>query len=320
MPHAQASGPADPDFTRVRKRAAQLSLVVGVLVAGAKFLAFALTGSAALLSDAAESVVNVVAAAFALYSVHLAAAPADDNHPYGHGKIEFFSALIEGGLILAAAVLILVAAAPKILHPVPLESLDLGLAVSVAASVANALLGIHLVKVGKHTESITLVADGKHVLTDVVTTAGVLVGLTLVRFTGLLWLDPVIACVVALHILHTGFTLIREAVRGLMDEADAALIDRICAVFETHRAPDWLSIHALKAQRYGGLVHIDLHLLLPRRLSFPDAQAHIETLEAHLVRAFEGRAEVMIKADVCDDPTCATCAEDVCAKKGKDGA
>ena len=179
--------------SRVRTRAGLLSLVVSIVLLAAKYQAYRMTGSTAILSDALESIVNVVAAVFALGGIAFAAQPADRNHPYGHGKIEFFSAAFEGGLIAFAAVLIIYQVLQAFLYGVEIRALDAGLAIVVLAGLANLALGLYLLRVGSAYQSLTLVADGKHVLSDFWTSVGIVVGLLLVRATGLWWLDPVTA-------------------------------------------------------------------------------------------------------------------------------
>ncbi len=199
-------GPTAPPVSddRLRLRAGLISLVVGVGLLGAKYLAYLWTGSTAVLSDALESIVNVLAAIFALGGLVFAGRPADRNHPYGHGKIEFFTAGFEGGLIAFAAVLILWQAFQGLLHGVVVRNLDHGLLLVLAAGLVNLLLGLYLVRTGRRTSSLTLVADGQHVLSDAWTSAGIVVGLLLVRFTGLTWLDPVVAALVRARRLPGG--------------------------------------------------------------------------------------------------------------------
>src|SRR5690349_17118942 len=188
---------------RVRFWAIALSLLVSLGLLAAKFQAYRLTGSTAILSDALESIVNVVAAVFAIGALLFAGRPADRNHPYGHGKMEFLSAAFEGGLIAFAAVLIVYEVAQGLLYGVTLRALDTGLAVVLGAGLVNLALGAYLVRTGRRYDSLTLVADGRHVMAEFYTSAGIVVGLLLVRVTGLGWLDPVVAAVVALNLLWT---------------------------------------------------------------------------------------------------------------------
>ncbi|MFH1983483.1 MAG: cation diffusion facilitator family transporter [Pseudomonadota bacterium] len=301
--------------TRSRISAAVCSLVVGFVLLALKFGAWRLTLSAAVLSDALESIVNVVAAAFALVSIILAAKPPDTDHPYGHGKIEYFSAGFEGALIVLAAIGIFKVGLHQIATPHPLPSLDTGMLILIGASVGNLLLGIALIRVGRRTDSLTLVADGKHVLTDVYTSVGVILGLLLVRFTGWLWMDGAVACVMGLNILVTGFMLIRQSFSGLMDAADPAILKRIATVLTAARRPAWIDIHQLRAWRSGRIVHLDLHLSLPRDVTLEAAHDEAKALEAALIGSFDGYASVVVHMDPCEDDDCGVCPRDPCEER-----
>ncbi|QLA19613.1 cation diffusion facilitator family transporter [Desulfolutivibrio sulfoxidireducens] len=298
--------------------AASASLAVGALLLGIKFLAYSQTGSSAILSDALESIVNVVAASFALISVVYAAAPPDSRHPYGHGTIEFFAAGFEGGLIIVAGCGIIWESFGKIFSPVPLANLDQGLVLLAGAGVINLLLGLALVRSGKRLRSLTLTADGKHVLTDVITSAGVLVGLVLVRLTDVAWLDPAVACLVAANILFTGYKLMRQAFAGLMREADPRLLDEICLKLSARRKPAWIGIHRLRAWRSGSRTHIDFHLILPRDLSLEAAHAEVREVEDILYAAYGSQADLLIHADPCREAQCPECGEDPCRSRARD--
>lgn len=282
-----------------RMTAIGISLAVSVLLAAAKFYTFHLTRSSAVLSDALESIINVVAAAFAVVSIWMAAQPPDSDHPYGHGKIEYFSAGFEGALIILAAIGIFKTGISRLLIPNPLANLPAGLAILAAVSVINLLLGIGLVRVGKKVQSLTLIADGRHVLTDVVTSAGVISGLFLVQFTGWLWLDGAIACLVGINILLTGTRLVRQSFSALMDASDPHLLDEISGLLEQNRQAVWIDIHQLRAWRAGNFVHIDLHLVLPRDYLLDDAHAQAKALEWLLIDHFEGNAGVLVHMDPC---------------------
>jgi len=183
------------------------------------------------------------------------------------------------------------------------------------ASVVNLLLGVGLIRVGRKTDSLTLVADGKHVLTDVYTSAGVIVGLLLVRLTGWLWMDGAVACVMGLNILVTGFVLMRQSFSGLMDAADPAVLGRIAAVLTAARRPAWIDIHQLRAWRSGRTVHLDLHLSLPRNVTLDAAHDEARALEAAIVSSFGGYASVVIHMDPCEDDDCEVCPRDPCEER-----
>jgi cation diffusion facilitator family transporter len=283
---------------------------------GVKFYAYWLTQSAAILSDALESIINVVASAFALGAVVLAAKPPDPSHPYGHGKIEYFSVGFEGALIFLAAVGIFIKAVDQLWHPRALPSLEIGLGLILGASLVNLGLGTALIHVGKRTNSITLVADGRHILTDVFTSAGVLIGLFLVWLTDKIWLDGATAALVGANILYTGWKLVRHAFAGLMDASDIELLDEIATILKEHRKSAWIDIHRLRARRAGELLYLDFHLILPQDFSLEQAHQEVKELEQIFKTHYRDQAEVHIHADPCDgDRECPICGYDPCKSR-----
>jgi cation diffusion facilitator family transporter len=295
-----------------RRRAAWLSLVLGAAIFLGKLATWRLTGSVAVLSDALESTVNIAAAGLLVFSMHLASRPADPDHPYGHGKVEFLSAGIEGALIVVAALLIAIEAAGQLAHPTPLRQLDLGLLALAALSAGNAALGLYLVRTGRAARSLALVADGKHVLADVWTSAGVLGGLAAVSVTGLAWLDPVVALAVAGNIVREGFRLARSAVRGLMDEADPELLDALAETLSRARPPEWIDAHGLRAWRSGAQVHVDLHLVVPRYFDAERLHEISERVERQLVSGFDEPGEAVVHFDPCGPVHCSGCEMPAC--------
>ncbi|MGH8063975.1 MAG: cation diffusion facilitator family transporter [Candidatus Entotheonellia bacterium] len=293
--------------TRVRLRAGMISLGVGIGLLWVKFLAYQLTGSTAVLSDALESIVNVVAAVFSLGSLLFAGRPADRNHPYGHGKIEYFAAAFEGGLIAFAAILIIYEAGRGFFRTPELRQLDLGLAITLGAGVANAALGWFLITTGKSTQSLTLMADGKHVLSDSWTSLGVIVGLLLVRFTGIAWFDPLVAAIVGLNLGWTGFWLVRHAAGGLLDEEDTKLIGKLVKAFDAYRMPGIIRIHHLRAIRSGRFTHVDAHVVVPEY--WPVDRAHVlaESFEERVINACGVEGEIVFHIDPCHQAYCAQC-------------
>jgi cation diffusion facilitator family transporter len=276
-----------------------LSILAALTTIGLKSLAYAVTGSVSLLSDAVESVINLVAALTALFCLWYAAQPADASHTYGHEKIEFFASGLEGSLILVAAAGIAWYAVRRLLHPQPLESLDVGTAVSVAATLINLGVGQFLIRAGRRLGSIVLEADGRHLMTDVWTSAGVLAGLGLVWLTGFHWLDPVVALIVSANIVWTGFDLVRRSFDGLMDRAlPVEEQETVRKAIEGLLEPG-MDYHALRTRRAGSRRVADFHLLVPGiytvrsahemgdriveaiRAAFPDMEVtvHIEPIE-----------------------------------------
>jgi cation diffusion facilitator family transporter len=231
---------------KLRKKAAVISLIIGLSMFVFKITAYLITGSAAIFSDAAESIVHVLATGMALFSIFLSSRPADNSHPYGHGNIEYFSAGIEGLLIIIAAVVIIYEGVNSIIAGPELKQLGIGAVVITLASIVNLLLGNYLIRTGKKTNSITLVADGKHVLTDSITSFGVIIAVMLVIITGIMLLDPIIAILVALNILFTGYKLIRESIGGLMNEVDQQKLDKLTDKIISIKKDYWIDIHELR--------------------------------------------------------------------------
>ncbi len=295
-----------------RIRAGMLALAAGTLIFGGKLLAWWITGSAAVLSDALESIINVVAAGGLLFSLVVASWPADESHPYGHGKVEFFSAGVEGACIAGASLVIFWEAAAVLLRGPRVENIDFGLVILVLASLLNAALGWYLVRVGRRHHSLALVADGKHVLTDVVTSAGVVAGLVAVWITDLHVLDPLVAMGVAVNILVTGWRLVRQAVGGLMDEADLPRLDLLVAALESERRSEWIDVHGLRGWRSGRLQHADLHLTVPRYLDVERAHAFDEEIGRIFSRATGMPTEAIVHFDPCRPRHCSGCSVDAC--------
>ncbi|HEX4885107.1 MAG TPA: cation diffusion facilitator family transporter [Casimicrobiaceae bacterium] len=264
------------------KRYAWLSIGTALATIVLKAAAWWMTGSVGLLSDAIESFVNLAGALMALAMLSLAALPPDDNHAYGHGKAEYFSSAFEGFLIAVAAVSIAWAAIERLLAPRPLEAVGVGIAVSIVASGLNLATARILMNVGKRQRSITLEADAHHLMTDVITSAAVIVGVGLVVLTGWLWLDPVIAIGVAVNILWTGWTLMRRSTAGLMDEAlpahERAALD---AVLDRYRKHD-IDFHAVRSRQAGSRAFVTMHMLVPGAWSVQQAHDWSERLEADL--------------------------------------
>lgn len=292
---------------RVRLRAGLISLGVSVVLLGAKYAAYRITGSTAVLSDALESIVNVVAAVFALGALVFAGRPADRNHPYGHGKLEFFSAAFEGGLIAFAAVVILYEVAQSLVRGVEVQQIGVGLAIVVAAGVVNLLLGLYLVRTGKRASSLTLIADGQHVLSDFWTSLGIVIGLVLVRVTGIAWLDPVVAALVALNLMWTGGWLVRHAAGGLLDEEDTPLLDRLRAVLDRRLGGGVIRVHQLRAIRSGRYTHVEAHLVVPEFWSIDRAHELSERLGGEVMAELGLEGELVFHTDPCHRAYCAMC-------------
>jgi cation diffusion facilitator family transporter len=265
-----------------RQKLAAASIGVALLVLALKGLAYSLTGSVALFSDALESVINVVTAAVALYTIRVASQPADANHPYGHTKAEYFSAVLEGVLIIVAALLILRESWAGLFAPRRLDAPALGLAINAAAGIVNAIWSWILVREGRRLRSHALVADGKHLFTDVVTSGGVLIGLAGAWAFDLPILDPVLAAIVALNILWSGWKVMRESLGGLMDEAaPPETLSRIRDVISIN-ATGAIEAHDLRTRHAGRMTFVDFHLVVPGHLSVSDAHDICDAIERAL--------------------------------------
>jgi cation diffusion facilitator family transporter len=278
-----------------------LSLGVGFFMLLVKVFAYWLTGSVAILSDAAESVVHVVAVSFAAYSLWLSQKPADRSHHYGHDKIAFFSAGFEGAMIVLAAVCIIYVSIHKWLAGLRIEHLGGGTLLTLAAALINALLGGYLVWVGRKHKSLILEANGKHVLTDSWTSFGVVVGLSLALLTGWLPLDPILALVVALNILWTGGKLMRQSVGGLMDEGDPETEAKIRKVLEEMTSEAGIEFHGLRHRNAGSTVWVEFHLLFPRTTLLDSAHALATRIEERIERELHLRAEVISHLETLED-------------------
>jgi cation diffusion facilitator family transporter len=271
-----------PDLTRF----AWLSIAAALVTIALKTGAWWLTDSVGLLSDAAESTVNLVAAVVALIALRIAARPADDTHHYGHAKAEFFSAAAEGTMIFAAAIFILYAAVQRFLDPQPVENVGVGLAVSVVASVINGAVALVLLRAGREHRSLTLTADGKHLMTDVWTSAGVVLGVVLVAVTGIQRLDPLIAAFVGLNIIWAGWRLLQESAEGLMDPAMAEEDNTALAALLSTHAKDGVHFHGLRTRQSGHLSYAEVHVLVPGAWSVKRAHDLVEVIEADVANRF----------------------------------
>ena len=275
--------PPPPDL----RKYAWLAIATAVLTVLLKGSAWVVTGSVGLLSDAAESLVNLVAAIVALVSLTIAARPADDDHHFGHGKAEYFSAALEGIMVFVAAASIIYLGIERLLAPRPLEAVGIGLAISAAAAVLNGIVGRILIDVGTRHRSITLRADGKHLMTDVYTTIGVMLGLGLAWLTGWLWLDPVIAILVGLNILVTGYRLISESTAGLMDGSLSTEDNaRILAILEARTEKGRIEFHAVRTRESGARQFMEMHMLVPGDWSVQRGHDAMEDLVDEIVAAF----------------------------------
>jgi cation diffusion facilitator family transporter len=288
-------------------RASRISLAVSLVLLVTKFVGYKLTHSQAVFSDAMESIVNVVAAAVAIFVVWYSRKPADQDHPYGHGKAEFFSAAFEGGLIAFASVLIAVEAVKALLHGSPVEQLNVGVMITFGTGVANALLGLYLLRMGRKAQSPTIEASGHHVLSDFWTSAGIAVGLGVVALTGFQWLDPVIALLMAGYLAKTGFTLVKKSADALLDREDRALLENLLTIVGRQRPSGIIQLHHVRVMRSGHYHHIDAHAVVPEYWDVAEAHDKTDAFEAELMRDYPYRGELHLHVDPCRRAYCRNC-------------
>lgn len=301
----------DSVIFNTNKRAAIISMVVGLIMFAAKISAYIITGSSAIFSDAAESVVHIFATGMALFSIILSHKPADESHFYGHGNVEYFSAGIEGFLIIVAAVVIIFESARDLILGVELQKMDVGLYVITAAGIINMILGLFLIRTGKKTGSLTLVADGKHVLTDSYTSIGVMIGIILVIFTGIQIIDPIFAIFVATNILVTGYKLIRQSIGGLMNETDVSILKKITHKLLSIRKEYWIDLHQLRFWTSGDRIFIDFHLIVPFYFTVKQSHDEEDFIKSELQKEFSN-ADLKIHFDYCWDELCKLCQYQTC--------
>ncbi|HEY8782797.1 MAG TPA: cation diffusion facilitator family transporter [Mucilaginibacter sp.] len=294
-----------------QKRIILISVIIGIILMLAKFGAYFLTASNFVLTDAAESIVNVLASSFAFFSIYLAALPRDENHPYGHGKVEYFSVFIEGSLIGIAAIAIIIKSVSSIFYPNQIHDLLTGAAIIGATGIINGALGFYLISKGRSLPSITLDADGRHLLTDMITSLGLVVGLLLINFTKIIWLDSALSIVAALYILFNGYKLVRKSVSSLMDEADFGIVTEVVNVLNEKRRDAWIDIHNFRAQKYGNDLHIDCHLTLPNYFDLIKVHEEVKLVD-QLINSEVTKTELFIHTDPCIPQCCHYCSMPNC--------
>lgn len=293
----------------IQKWVAAISVVLLV----AKFIAYYITNSVSILTDALESIVNVAAGFIGLYSLYVAAKPRDKDHPYGHGKAEFLSAAIEGTLISSAGAIIIYKAIRAFISPRDLQQLDYGIFLVAATAIINFVVGFISVQRGKKSNSVALVASGKHLQSDSYSTFGIIVGLFVIYYTGIKWIDPAIAIFVGVLIIFTGYKILRKSIAGIMDEADVELLKRIVDVLNKNRRENWIDLHNLRVIKYGAILHLDCHLTVPWYLNVHEAHNEIDAL-ANLVRQEFGESvELFVHSDGCLPFSCKICNKQQCS-------
>lgn len=294
---------------KIQKRVAAVSILLLLI----KTVAWYITGSVAILTDALESIVNVVAGLIGVYSLYVSAKPQDSDHPYGHGKAEFISAAIEGFMITIAAVLIIYEAINHLIHPHEIKKLDYGIILVAITGIVNYICGAICIKTGKKNSSLALISSGKHLQTDTWSTVGIVVGLILILITKLAWLDSAIAILFALFILYTGYKILRTSVAGIMDEADVKLLKKMVEMLNANRRENWIDLHNLRIIKYGSRIHLDCHLTVPWYLNVNEAHEEIDALSGLIKNEYEESVELFVHSDGCMDFSCRICTKKNCA-------
>lgn len=278
-----------------------------------KLIAYYLTHSVSILTDALEGIVNVVAGFIGLYSLYVSARPKDKDHPYGHGKIEFISASLEGAMIFLAGTAILYQAIVSLFNPVPLHQIDIGILLVSVTGVINFIVGKVCIKNGQKNNSLALIASGKHLHSDAYSTLAIVVGLVLLYFTQWQWVDSVVAIGFSFFILYTGFSIVKSSVAGIMDEADEALLKKLVLVLEKNRKENWIDLHNVRIIKYGSTLHLDCHLTVPWYLNVHEAHQEIDILAALVRQEFGDSLELFVHSDGCLDFSCRICEKKDCA-------
>lgn len=291
---------------REQKRIILGSIIIGIVLMVAKFGAYLLTASNFVLADAAESIVNVVASSFAFFSIYLSSQPRDFNHPYGHGKVEFFSVFVEGTLISVAGLLIVVKAIYGIFYPTVVHDLLIGAIIIGVTGAVNGGYGLYMIRKGKALPSITLEADGKHLITDMITSGGLVVGLILIYLTKIALLDNILSVLVGCYIAFEGSKLVRRSVGGLMDETDFEIVEKIVNILDEKRRDEWIDVHNFRAQKYGNELHIDCHLTLPNYFDLIKVHDEVKRFD-ELINNEVTKTELFIHTDPCVPQCCHYC-------------
>ncbi|WP_336702067.1 cation diffusion facilitator family transporter [Chryseobacterium indologenes] len=295
----------------------KLIATFGIILFVGKIIAWKLTNSDAVFSDAMESIVNVISAFMGLYSLHLAAKPKDEDHPYGHGKVEFVTSGIEGALIAIAGVMIIYEGIHSLIVGKTLSKIDLGIWIIAATAVINYLLGYISIKKGERENSLVLISSGKHLQSDTITTLGVVASLIIVYFTKIYWLDSVVALSFGLYIIFVGYKIVRKSLSGIMDEQDPEILNQVIKILEENRQIEWIDVHNMKIQQFGSSLHIDAHITLPWYYDLRDAHGEMEKVIILLAKNIKRTIEFNFHMDDCKPISCSICQIKECPVREK---
>jgi len=293
-------------------RLQKIVTLIGIVLFITKMVAWYLTGSVAILTDALESTVNVIAGLIGVYSLYVSAKPKDKDHPYGHGKAEFISAAVEGTLIAVAGFIIVYEALNNLIHPHTIQKLDYGILLVAATAIINFITGAVCIRVGTNNNSAALIASGKHLQTDTWSTIGIIIGLGIIYFTNIWWIDSAVAILFAFIIMFTGYKIVRTSIAGIMDEADETLIKKMVALLNGNRRENWIDLHNLRIIQYGSKLHVDCHLTVPWYLNVHEAHKEIDELSALVRTEFGESLELFVHSDGCLPFSCPICTKQNC--------
>ncbi|MGI8582893.1 MAG: cation diffusion facilitator family transporter [Chitinophagaceae bacterium] len=293
-------------------RLQKIITIIAIILFMVKVVAWYLTNSVAILTDALESIVNILAGVVGVYSLFISSKPKDEDHPYGHGKAEFISAAVEGTLIMVAGILVIYKAVATLINPNQIQKLDYGIILVAATALVNFIAGTVCLNTGRKNNSLALIASGRHLRTDTWSTLGIITGLILLYFTKLVWLDSVVAIIFSFIIFFTGYKIIRTSIAGIMDEADIELLKKLVLLLNANRKENWIDLHNLRMIKYGGTLHIDCHLTVPWYLNVREAHEEIEALAALVKNEFGEAVELFVHSDDCREFSCRICYKKDC--------
>ena len=292
--------------------------IIGIILFVAKLVAWQMTKSDAVFSDAMESTVNIIAAFMGLYALYLAAKPKDREHPYGHGKVEFVTSGIEGALIVLAGIIIIIQSISSLIERNIPQQLDWGMLIIAVTAVINYLLGYISIQKGIKENSLVLQSSGKHLQSDTITTLGVIISLILVYFTKIYWIDAAVALIFGSYIMFIGYKIIRKSLSGIMDEADLEMLSRLAAFLNENRKPEWIDLHNMRIQQHGSGLHIDAHLTLPWYLELREAHQEMEEMYKLIGSNTDRTIEFNFHLDDCKPFSCEICQLSDCPVRQKD--
>lgn len=287
-------------------------LLIGIVLMIVKFVTFFITRSNAVLTDALESIINVVAGAFTLYSLYYSSQPKDVDHPYGHGKIEYLSSGLEGSLVFISGLVIIIKSCYSFVYPEHLHSLDIGLWLTLLTGGCNFIMGRYLIHHGKEHNSTAMNAEGKHLVADTISSIGIAIGLVIIHFTRLYWLDGLIAIMASIYICYMGYMLLRESVTGLLDEADVEKLKMVIGVLNKNRREKWIDMHNLRVLKYGAYLHVDAHITLPWYDNLETSHSEVSLVENQIKKHLGDELELFIHADPCLPSSCPICVVQNC--------